>query len=162
MCSIPSAIDVDHSINMVRLIDEHERIARAVAALRARVGDSAGQVDAVMASLRDLSIELANHLAYEDSFLYPMLADDSHDRSRADAAAFVTEFDSLRDDWTLYLREWTDDCVAADWDHFASVTLAMLDRLDLRVARENAILYPRAFRDGFIQFRDISGRTEAA
>ena len=142
----------------MRLIEEHARIDRLAQKLRGLVGERRRDVGAILACLRHLSLELSAHLTYEDSFIYPMLADLSNEPVRSQADAFVAEFSSLREDWSLYLREWTDECIEADWDQFAETTMALLFRLDRRVQRENKLLYPLAFREGHIQFRDLAPR----
>ena len=136
-----------------RLIGEHARIDQAVEDMLHLVAGAIPDVDAVLLKLTDLACELGEHLAHEDSFIYPrMIA--ARDTAMADTARrFVREFATLRHDWSLYLGEWTGETIAADWDNFRTETLAMMARLAARVSAENELLYPAALQNGVIPLR---------
>lgn len=137
-----------------RLIAEHALIDAALVRLQGLVAEATPDLPAVTIALADLSTELSQHLAHEDSFLYPGLIRSQHPRARGVARRFAQDFAALRSDWNLYLREWIADCIAADWDAFRVETAAMIARLDQRVKAENALLYTEALRTGAILLRD--------
>lgn len=137
-----------------RLIAEHALIDAALARLEALVAAAIPDIPAVIIGLADLSNELAHHLAHEDSFIYPRLIQGRNPRARRVAERFVEDFDELRGAWNLYLREWTSDCIAGDWEIFRIETGTMIVRLAHRVKAENALLYAEALRTGAVPLRD--------
>lgn len=137
-----------------RLLAEHALIDAALARLEALVALAAPDVPAVIIALADLSSELAHHLAHEDSFIYPRLIGGRHPETRRVAERFVSDFEELRSDWNLYLREWTADCIDGDWEAFRIETGTMIVRLAQRVKAENILLYAEALRTGAVPLRD--------
>jgi iron-sulfur cluster repair protein YtfE (RIC family) len=138
-----------------RLIAEHALIDAALVRLQALVAAPEPDLPAVTIALADLSGELSHHLAHEDSFLYPGLIGSHNAEARRVATRFVQDFEQLRRDWDLYLREWTAECIGEDWDAFGIETVNMIARLDQRVKAENALLYTEALRTGAIPLRDL-------
>lgn len=137
-----------------RLMHEHGLIEVAMKKLQGLVAGTPADVSAVVIALADLSQELGSHLAHEDSFIYPRMIQGSNPLMRDAANAFAAEFASLRVDWSVYLLEWSAECIAADWGNFAHQTDAMLDRLQRRVDAENNILYTVALRESAVTLRD--------
>ncbi len=137
-----------------RLIAEHALIDAALSRLEALVAVAVPDLPAAIIALADLSGELAHHLAHEDSFIYPGLIQGRNPEARRVAERFVADFEELRDAWNLYLREWTPDCIAGDWEIFRIETGTMIVRLAQRVKAENALLYAEALRTGAIPLRD--------
>ncbi|MES2987695.1 MAG: hemerythrin domain-containing protein [Pseudomonadota bacterium] len=137
-----------------RLMREHAQIEVRVKRLLELVSGAAPDVDGVIMALSDLSSELGAHLAHEDSFIYPRMIRGNNALMRDAANAFAAEFASLRVDWSIYLCEWTADCIAGDWANFVQQTFAILDRLQRRVDAENNILYATALRESAITLRD--------
>ncbi|UZK66108.1 hemerythrin domain-containing protein [Sphingomonas sp. M1-B02] len=136
-----------------RLIAEHDRIDDAVSQLLALVEVETPDVDAIIIDMAVLSCELSEHLAHEDSFIYPrMIAAQNTGMSDA-AKRFVLEFSTLRADWVQYLAEWGRETILADWETFSAETRAMLARLAARISAENNLLYPAALREGAINLR---------
>lgn len=136
-----------------QLISEHARIDARIEHLLGLLDAPEPDVSGVVLALSALSLEVTEHLAHEDSFIYPkMIAATSTEMSEA-ALSFVGEFATLRLDWSLYLSEWSGEAVAADWDNFRAETRTILNRLTARVSAENELLYPAAFREGVISLR---------
>jgi iron-sulfur cluster repair protein YtfE (RIC family) len=140
-------------MNYERLIAEHARIDLAVGDMLGLVGEATPDVDAVVLKLSDLAGELREHLAHEDSFIYPaMIA--ARDTLISDTAKnFVAEFAALRHDWGLYLSEWSAETIQTDWETFRTETRSMMNRLAARVSAENELLYPAALQHGVISLR---------
>lgn len=139
-----------------RLMDEHDRIDAAVASLSALCESDTPDLPAIVIGLSDLAGELEHHLAHEDSFIYPRMLSEAAGGTSDIAAAFVKEFASLREDWGLYLREWSVDNIAADWAGFRHDTRTMATRLKARVDAENRLLYPAALQSNLITLRDAT------
>lgn len=145
-----------HRMSYQRLMEEHDRIDAALAVLSALCESDAPDLPAVVISLSDLAGELHRHLEHEDSFIYPQLMAEASGGVSDIAAAFVREFAMLREDWGLYLREWSADTIAADWASFRHETQSMATRLKARVDAENSLLYPAALQSNLITLRDAS------
>ena len=111
-------------------------------------------VPAVSHGLSDLAGELTDHLAHEDSFIYPMMIESSVGEVSSIARQFVEEFDALTADWETYLAAWLPDRIAADWDGFRRDTDMVIARLTARVRAENSVLYSAALNHGLIPLRD--------
>lgn len=136
-----------------RLIAEHDRIDAKVAELSALVGAETPDVAAVVIVLSDLSGAVSEHLAHEDSLIYPRMISASHTELSEVALGFVDQFAALTADWGLYLREWGSEQIAGDWQGFRGETRAIMARLAARIGAENELLYPAAFRNGLIPLR---------
>ena len=136
-----------------RLLFEHDSIDRALARLQRLTDASVPDVPAVSHALSDLARELADHLAHEDSFIYPRMIESSVGHVASIARSFVDEFVALTGDWKTYLVEWLPDCIAGDWDGFKRDTDAIAERLAARVRAENGVLYSAALNHGLIPLR---------
>jgi iron-sulfur cluster repair protein YtfE (RIC family) len=137
-----------------RLMDEHDRIDARLATLSVLAKAETPDLPAVVLGLSDLAGELERHLAHEDSFIYPRMMSGASGGASDVANAFVADFAALREDWGLYLREWTSDGIAADWAGFGQETRSMMARLADRVKAENQLLYAAALQSGVIPLRD--------
>ena len=135
-----------------RLLAEHDDIDALCRALIATVTTEVPDAGAILHVRADLSLVLDAHLAHEDSFIYPAIAG-RRGATAAVADAFITEFAGLTRDWSLYLAEWSAECIEKDWTTFRNETVAMIKRLRERVRRENEALYPAALHSGAISLR---------
>lgn len=136
-----------------RLIAEHALIEATARQLLELASAARCDLPAVAQTLERLASELTDHLAHEDSFIYPrMIAAENTEMAEA-AQGFVDEFSTLRTDWSRYLGEWTGDAIASDWHRFGEETRVLLTRLAKRVRAENDLLYPAALRSGVIPLR---------
>ncbi|MBX9796098.1 hemerythrin domain-containing protein [Sphingomonas sp.] len=125
-----------------RLRAEHDALARRVAGVRQLLEPAAPNPRRVLGRLRALRVALAEHLAHEDSELYPQLVGGADPAAAAIGMHLRCEYDYLTGDWNLYLLHWRPARIAADWAGFVEDSRAMMARLDARIARENALLYP--------------------
>jgi iron-sulfur cluster repair protein YtfE (RIC family) len=139
-----------------RLMDEHDRIDAALATLSVLAEAATPDLPAVVIGLSDLAGELERHLAHEDSFIYPRMMSGAPGGASDVASAFVADFAVLREDWGLYLHEWTSDGIAADWTGFGHETRSMIARLADRVKAENKLLYAAALQTSVIPLRDAA------
>ncbi|MBW8911107.1 MAG: hemerythrin domain-containing protein [Sphingomonas sp.] len=134
------------------LIAEHDHLTMLAGSLTAIVRgatDPAG----VLAVRGSLSMALSDHLSKEDSFFYEELLS-SRDRDFPAAVEdFQRSFADLAADWADYLRTWDAECIAADWPSFRDETIAIMKRLQSRIAEENGLLYPLALHKGRIRLR---------
>lgn len=137
-----------------RLLAEHDDIDALCRALIGTVTTELPDAGAILRIRADLSLALDAHLAHEDSFIYPAIAG-HRGATAAVADAFVAEFAGLVHDWSLYLAEWSAECIEKDWTTFRNETVAMVRRLRERVRRENEALYPAALHDGAITLRPM-------
>ena len=140
-------------LNFHRLITEHDQLDALTARLEALCRADTLDVPAVMDLRGTLAADIAQHLADEDSFIYPHMIGGGNERVAAEAQAFVDEFDELVRDWGVYLADWDADRVRADESAFRDATLAIAARVRTRVRRENEQLYPLALRTGAIRLR---------
>ena len=139
-------------VSLATLLDDHDRIEDAIAALRLAV-DTAATDTAVIIGLRtDLAEVIDAHVAREDGVIYPEVKLADGPLSPA-ARGFSADFDVLRGEWNRYLGEWPGTRVTDDPAGFAGATHAMMARLSDRLARENECLYPRALREGALPLR---------
>ena len=137
-----------------RLLHEHDRIDRALARLQRLTDAQVPDVPAVSCALSDLAGELVDHLAHEDSFIYPRMIESSVGHVASIARGFVDEFAALSEEWKIYIVEWLPENIAGDWDGFKRDTDAILARLAARVRAENSVLYSAALNHGLIPLRD--------
>ena len=136
-----------------RLLFEHDQIDLALARLRRLTDAAEPDVAAVSLALSHLAAELGDHLAHEDSFIYPRMIESAVGHVASIARQFVEEFDALTTDWKIYLVEWLPESIAADWAGFKRDTDAIMARLAARVRAENSVLYSAALNHGLIPLR---------
>ncbi|WP_448659817.1 hemerythrin domain-containing protein [Sphingomonas sp. CJ99] len=142
-------------LSFERLIREHRYISQLSARLRHAI---ALGVDSPVAhsAMHALSACLIGHLEAEDSEIYPRLML-SRDAGAAEAARIAIErFHTLKSDWVAHLAEWNPAEIAGDRPSFDATTLAILDRLDARIAQENELLYPMALNEAHLPLRDTA------
>lgn len=101
----------------------------------------AEEIDGV---LGQLDRRLSDHLAVEDSWLYPTLSG-SADAAVRDAALKASEdLLGLRGVWALYRARWSAEAMMAAPDAFRAATRALAMAIAFRVEHEEAVLYPIA------------------
>lgn len=125
-----------------KLIAEHEAIEHLAHAL-IRLSAGAPRPNAAAEMLEELSQLVRDHLAEEDPIIYAA-AERATGRHQAAAAMCVDTFETLKEDWGQYLYRWDTAHLVRDWRRFGTETVAMLERLNERVAAETAVLYSLA------------------
>lgn len=126
-----------------RLMREHEAI-EALADALASAARGAAAPDVASKLLGRLAMAIRDHMAAEEGTLAATLDAALRNRHHAAAASAMLDVEYLREDWTAYLYRWTREGIAADWQRFATETLAIMERIRDRLARETGILYSLA------------------
>lgn len=150
---------VDPVVSIERMMDEHARLtALANALMRAASVASAADVRAL---ITDLNRELVDHLAVEDSEVYPHLLTAGDTAQREAAQIAMGDFDRLAAAWCNFVEDWTADEIEGDRELFVEACKTILSALAARTRIENDILYPLALRCGTITLREASARRMA-
>lgn len=138
-----------------RLIQDHQALDNMALEIIEMVQPVEPRAIEVFNRLRSLSACLDEHLASEQGFLYADHFQAKTARLDEEVAAFERAFEDLKEEWALYLQEWTPDNIAIDWRNFSHATQWIMGRLRERIAQENDILYPLALQCGRIRLRDV-------
>lgn len=138
-----------------RLIEDHRALDDMAREIIEMVQPAEPRAIEVFNRLRTLSACLDEHLASEAGFLYADHFQGTTGRLDEEVAAFDRAFADLKEEWTLYLQEWTPENIAIDWRNFAHATQWIMGRLRERIAQENDILYPLALHYGRIRLREV-------
>lgn len=136
-----------------QLLLEHDQINRALARLLRLTEAVVPDVPAVSGALSQLAAHLLDHLAHEDSSIYPRMIHSKVGQVASIARQFIDEFEAMTADCKTYLAEWLPDCIEGDWEGFQRDTAAMAVRLQARVRAENSVLYSAALNHGLIALR---------
>ena len=122
-----------------RVIDEHRELDTSAADLERAIAFGPEKTGQVFTKLAGYASLLAEHLIGEHDVIRG--AEDRHAAlGRGQPHAARTELEALRWDWEEYLLVWTEETAASDWETFAEQSLAILDRIRRRIARENDLL----------------------
>lgn len=122
---------------------EHRLINQAARQLRMLVAQGKPPDPSILFALRQrFSALLTAHLNGEDWMMYPRIRACEDAQAAAVGDRFVAEMGALSRDYAAYDRRWTGTAAAADWPAFRAATIAILDALAVRIAREEQELYP--------------------
>ena len=142
-----------HRYDLLSLMEQHDRLdALADQLLKlARTLDAPAAECAAL--LEEMSAIMVVHLKAEAELLYEP-AHSANDNGFAETIAdFEQDFSLLDQHWRQFLEQWTLKRIAADRINFRSQTSDLMTALKLRIARENAVLYPLALEKGRISLR---------
>jgi hypothetical protein len=139
-------------MDYMTLIAEHDRIDNLCGAMLLLAGGEANPAAAV-ALLHELAQAVDEHLAAEDRLIYDRMWPSDDPTARMNAKLFVDNFAILVADWAIYLTEWTDASIRADWTVFCEQSRSIIARVRDRVRHENELLYPAAFRAGHMTLK---------
>jgi hypothetical protein len=129
--------------SMTLLCLEHKRIASMARQLAATVSQEAAPDPTSFHQFRrEFGAALAVHLNREDWVVYPALFVSKRPEVRALASRLSADANHFSSSFRDYNRRWTTVCIAADWAGFREETLAMIARLQRRIAVEDCELYP--------------------
>jgi hypothetical protein len=148
---ISGRADVDY----MTLIAEHDRIESLCDAMLVLVSKEAQPMKAI-ALLHELAQAVDEHLATEDRLIYDRMWPSDDPTAQMNAKLFVENFALLTSDWAVYLTEWTDASIAADWVVFCEQSRSIIARVRDRVRHENELLYPAAFRAGHMTLKPVA------
>lgn len=137
--------------NWIRLIEDHEKIARQCSELVNLSRESNTQSAIASRKLIELAVTVADHLGVEDEVIdRTVVAMEAH--CSADAIAMMEEdLDILRSDWKAFIGHWLPTISPDDWAAFGVQAESMLDRLSLQVKLETELLYDHALQDGVVR-----------
>lgn len=144
-----------------QLLLEHDQINRTLARLLRLTEAATPDVPEVSGALSQLAAQLLDHLAHEDSSLYPKMIQSKVGQVASIARRFFDEFEEMTADCKTYLTEWLPDCIEGDWEGFRRDTAAMAARLQARVRAENSVLYSAALNHGLIALRASAAAARA-
>lgn len=112
------------------------------------LGAVAEEERSLVATLRwRLARAVIAHLAVEDRYLYPALIGGKDAAAASTAKRFQTEMGGLAGRFLAYMTGWPDHAVIENWSDFRVESVALLNDVLQRVARENAELYTLAGLD---------------
>jgi len=133
-------------MNIDKFTDEHVLILRAVTDLKALAKDGIGQnADAIAKSIVRMSSSIKLHLAAEDRYVYPTLANSSDPAIAKLGTQFQQEMGGIAAAYVEFAGKWnTAPNVAADPEGFKDHANAIFKALHERIQRENKELYPLA------------------
>ena len=147
----PNHVDVLTSrASWVRLLGDHDRIARqctALVAIARRPDCPYGQATVM---LLELAVCVADHLGVEDRVIDLTAMALRFGMTPDRVTAMTGELDLLKRDWIDFIGRWTPDTIVARWPLFADDAETMLGRLATQVRRENELLYAEASGMGII------------
>ncbi|MFZ2997013.1 hemerythrin domain-containing protein [Sphingobium sp.] len=135
---------IDHK----QLTDEHNELGAIALQLRGFVTRQVADIEAVTRERWRLGYRLAIHLAREDRHVYPELKRHTDAQIAAMATTYEAEMGNLDQQYRDYMARWNSDGIIAKWDSFCDETLAILEALENRIAREEKNLYPLLGRTG--------------
>lgn len=136
-----------------QLAKEHGAIEQLAAGLVDMLDLPEPDPEATAAAFRVLATELHEHLAIEDSAIYPRLITAADPGAAATAERFNAELAALKQDWQAFRIEWSDEAIRDDWPIFLDEGHAMLKRIRARLQAENDLLYPVALQRSIIPLR---------
>ncbi|MBO9574187.1 MAG: hemerythrin domain-containing protein [Sphingobium sp.] len=139
--------------DLMTLMEQHDRLDALADQLVARARDHGSPAAECAAVLAEMEAILATHLVAEAEFLYDRARADNDNDFAATLADFEQDFSLLDEHWHQFVRDWTVERIAADRASFQSQASDILTALKLRIARENAVLYPMALEKGRIALR---------
>lgn len=147
-------------MDYMTLIAEHDRIDALCGAMLLLASREANPAAAV-ALLHELAQAVDEHLAAEDRLIYDRMWPSNDPTAQMNAKLFVENFAVLVSDWAIYLTEWTDASITADWAVFSEQSQSIIARVRDRVRHENELLYPAAFRAGHMTLKPAPGLATA-
>ena len=122
----------------------HREVGGLVARIRRELdaGRIASDAAPVATVLRELFGKFGVHLSIEDATLYPRLLKHADGRVRGTAERFQREMGDLKLRFDDYRRRWPGPiAIIGDVAGFVAETVAMLELLERRIAREDMELY---------------------
>lgn len=132
--------------NLDHFRSEHVEILAVVEEMQHLLTPSA--VTKKSAILEELVTELTRltlaHLLQEDRFLYQEMLLSAHDETRALAQQHVASMGNIAENLRDYVRSWqSSEQIKADPAAFCDDTKRILETLEIRIGREEKLLYPR-------------------
>ncbi len=125
------------------LKSQHQELADLCKRIQAQLDLSEPQGDYICALLSTLAIKLQNHLALEDSGLYPFLKQHAGPKGRRLQESLNEEMACLRKAVEEYLDQWhSKERIAGDLDGFRQASSFILEALVRRIEHEAMEVFP--------------------
>ena len=129
--------------SLVHLQQDHAMLGDIIGRLTEITARPAPPVTFELFNLRrELGTALTRHLKEEDWVLYPVLLASEDARIGQTARRFVAEMGGLAGSFLLHTQKWNAFAIEADWPGYCAEARALLEKLAIRIAREDAELYP--------------------
>jgi hypothetical protein len=139
--------------DLVSLMEQHDRLDALADQLVAQARNHGSPAADCAAVLTEMEAILSTHLSAEAEFLYDKARADNDNEFAATLADFEQDFSLLDEHWHQFVRDWTVEWIEANRAGFQSQASDIMTALKLRIARENAVLYPMALEQGRIALR---------
>lgn len=128
------------------LCDEHRKLEALAAQLLKIVAAPVADAASVAGVRWQMAQALLDHCRGEDAAIYDKLLS-SGDREATELAwRFRREFGMLSAAYTSYISDWPVDRINRNWIGFRADTVALMAKLDERIASEEGELYLHAQR----------------
>lgn len=136
-------------MNIDRLKEEHVVVLTAVTELKNLVKRGiAENADAIATAIVSMSSRIKLHLAAEDRFLYPSLANSTNPAVARLGKTFQQEMGHIAAVYAQFAGKWNSAMeVTADPEGFRADANNVFKALHQRIQRENQELYPLVERD---------------
>ena len=142
-----------HRHDLLSLMEQHDQLDSLADELVALARAHGTPATACAALIEGMDCILTVHLAAEAELLYDKAQNANDNDFAATLADFEQDFSLLDEHWRLFRAHWTPATIEADRPGFRSQTSDLMTALKLRIARENAVLYPLALEKGRISLR---------
>lgn len=139
--------------DLMSLMEQHDQLDALADRLVALARDHGASPAGSSALIAEMEAILATHLAAEAECLYGKTGADNDNELAATLADFEQDFSLLDAHWCQFVDHWTTKRIAAERAGFQSAATDVMTALKLRIARENAVLYPLALEKGRIALR---------
>jgi hypothetical protein len=128
------------------LCDEHRQLAAQAERLREIVRRPVPDTASIAAMRWQMAQALYNHCAHEDQEIYQLIFASGDAAATRVAWAYRQEHGRIGRAFGQYVTDWPVARINREWDIFRAETLAILDRLAVRMIGEEASLYAHAVR----------------
>lgn len=128
------------------LCEEHRQLEERASRLREIVSAPVADAAAVAGMRWEMAQALYDHLGREDLEIYRMILASGDARGTIVASRYREEHGKLGIAFGHYIVDWPVARINREWDAFRADTLAILDRLAVRIESEEATLYAHAER----------------
>lgn len=128
-------------MDLTELCTQHEELHLVAGQLSRAVADKHAP-QSVGALRWQFARLLMAHLALEDRIFYPGVQRMADEQLRTTAQRLQVEMGPLADDFSAYMKRWSDDRVTREWADFCRETREILSMLITRIDREERTLLP--------------------
>jgi hypothetical protein len=128
------------------LCEEHRQLEEYARLLREIVAGPVPDAAAVAGMRWQMAQTLFDHLSHEDQEIYRAILASGDASATAVAWRYRQEHGQLGIAFGQYITDWPVTRINREWEAFRADTLAILDRLEVRIGSEETTLYAHAER----------------